>query len=160
MAPAVTKELIVQFTSYRQAAALVAAFIAIASATAQTTDQTQLAMAVTQDACEAFRTGNVAAVERLLAPGFTLVGSNAQVQSRAEVLAEVRGRDPQYEVFRNHSMTAQVYGNAAIVQGITNLKGTSGGKSFEADVRFTDTLIRDKGRWRIVVSHVTRIPAR
>ena len=83
-----------------------------------------------------------------------------QVQSREEVLAEVRSRDPQYEVFRNHSMTAQVYGNAAIVQGITSLKGTSGGKSFEADVRFTDTLIKGNGQWRLVVSHVTRIQAR
>ena len=150
-----------QRTSYRQATALAAIFITIASgAMAQITDQAQLAMAITQQACEAFRTGDVAAAEKLLAPTFTLVGSDAQVQSREEVLAEVRSRDPQYEVFRNHSMTAQVYENAAIVQGITSVKGTSGGKSFEADVRFTDTLIKDKGQWRLVVSHVTRIPAR
>jgi len=149
-----------QFTSYRQAGALLTAFLTIVPAMAETTDQAELAMAITQQACEAFRIGDVAAVEKLLAPRFTLVGSDAQVQSREEVLAEVRSRDPQYEVFRNHSMTAQVYGNAAIVQGITSLKGTSGGKSFEADVRFTDTLIRDKGQWRLVVSHVTRIQAR
>ena len=149
-----------QFISYRQASTLFAAFLIIAPAMAQITDQAQLAMAITQQACEAFRTGDVAAAEKLLAPKFTLVGSDSQVQSREEVLAEVRSRDPQYEVFRNHSMTAQVYGNAAIVQGITSVKGTSGGKSFEADLRFTDTLIRDKGQWRLVVSHVTRIPAR
>ena len=149
-----------QFTSYRQAGALLTAFLTIVPAMAETTDQAEFAMAITQQACEAFRIGDVAAVEKLLAPRFTLVGSDAQVQSREEVLAEVRSRDPQYEVFRNHSMTAQVYGDAAIVQGITSLKGTSGGKSFEADVRFTDTLIRDKGQWRLVVSHVTRIQAR
>ena len=149
-----------EFTSYRKAGAVVAAFLTIVPAMAQTTSQAELAMAITQQACEAFRTGDVAAAEKLLAPKFTLVGSDAQVQSREEVLAEVRSRDPQYEVFRNHSMTAQIYGDAAIVQGITSLKGTSGGKSFEADVRFTDTLIRHKGQWRLVVSHVTRIQAR
>ena len=97
-----------QFTSCRQAGALLAAFLSIVPAMAETTDQAELAMAITQQACEAFRMGDVAAAEKLLAPRFTLVGSNAQVQSREEVLAEVRSRDPQYEVFRNHSMTAQV----------------------------------------------------
>jgi ketosteroid isomerase-like protein len=57
-------------------------------------------------------------------------------------------------------MTARVYGDAAVVQGITSLKGLSGGKPFALDVRFTDTLIRADGAWKIAVSHVTLIPAR
>lgn len=56
------------------------------------------------------------------------------------------------------AMTARVYGDTAVVQGITSLKGRSGGKPFAVDVRFTDTLVRVNGQWRIVVSHVTRIP--
>jgi ketosteroid isomerase-like protein len=77
------------------------------------------------------------------------------VHSREEVLAEVRNRDPVYSVFRNHSMTARVFREAAIVQGITTVKGRSGGHAFDVSVRFTDTLIREKGKWRLVVSHVT-----
>jgi ketosteroid isomerase-like protein len=120
-------------------------------------DETRV-MQVTQDACEAFLRADLAAVEALLAPEFTLVNSRAVVQTRDEVLAEVRTRDPQYEVFRNHSMTAHVFGDAAIVQGITSVKGRSGEHSFDVNVRFTDTLIRRKGTWRLVVSHVTAIP--
>ena len=115
-------------------------------------------MQVTQDACVAFLEADLAAAEALLAPGFTLVNSQAVVQSREEVLAEIRNRDPVYEVFRNHSMTARVFGHAAIVQGITTAKGKSGEHAFDVNVRFTDTLIRDKGKWRLVVSHVTAIP--
>lgn len=115
-------------------------------------------MQVTQDACEAFLRADLAAVEALLAPEFTLVNSRAVVQTRDEVLAEVRTRDPQYAVFRNHSMTAHVFGDAAIVQGITSVKGRSGEHSFDVNVRFTDTLIRRNGKWRLVVSHVTAIP--
>jgi len=95
--------------------------------------------------------------EALLAPGFTLVNSSAVVQTREEVLAEIRNRDPVYEEFRNHSMTARVFGGAAVVQGITTVKGSSGGQVFDVNVRFTDTLIREKGKWRLVVSHVTAI---
>jgi ketosteroid isomerase-like protein len=115
-------------------------------------------MQVTQDACVAFLTADVAAAEALLAPEFTLVNSQAVVQSRDEVLAEIRNRDPTYSEFRNHSMTAHVFGDAAIVQGITTVKGKSGEHAFDVNVRFTDTLIRNKGKWRLVVSHVTAIP--
>jgi hypothetical protein len=114
-------------------------------------------MQVTQDACVAFLEADVAAAEALLAPGFTLVNSQAVVQSRDEVLAEIRNRDPVYSEFRNHSMTAKVFKDAAIVQGITTVKGSSGGQSFDVNVRFTDTLIRERGRWRLIVSHVTAI---
>ena len=115
--------------------------------------------AVTQRACEAFLRADLAAVEDLLATGFTLVGSDGSVQPREQALSEVRAKEPKYEVFRNHDMVARVYGDAATVQGITTLKGTSGGKPFALDVRFTDTLVRSNGQWRIAVSHVTRIPA-
>ena len=119
--------------------------------------QEQEAMAVTQAACDAFRLRDIPALERLLAPEFTLVSTTAEVQSRAQAIDEVRAGDPQYERFENHSMTARVYGDTAVVQGITSLKGRSGGTPFALDVRFTDTLVRVNGRWAIVVSHVTRI---
>jgi ketosteroid isomerase-like protein len=137
------------------------ALLVISGLTPQRTwsaDEREVVMQVTQRACDAFRMADIASVERLLAPEFTLVSSDASVQTRAEVLAEVRNGDPKYEVFRNHSMTAHVFGDAAIVQGITSLKGTSGGKPFATDVRFTDTLIKSRGEWRLVVSHVTRMP--
>jgi ketosteroid isomerase-like protein len=114
-------------------------------------------MQVTQDACQAFLKADVAAAEALLAPEFTLVNSRAVVQSRAEVMKEIRDRDPVYSEFRNHSMNAHVFGDAAIVQGITTVKGKSGEASFDVNVRFTDTLIRRDGKWRLVVSHVTAI---
>jgi ketosteroid isomerase-like protein len=117
----------------------------------------KLVMQVTQDACVAFLKADVAAAEALLAPGFTLVNSQAVVQSREEVLAEIRAHDPVYSEFRNHSMSAKVFGDAAIVQGITTVSGKSGENSFHVNVRFTDTLIRDKGKWRLIVSHVTAI---
>jgi ketosteroid isomerase-like protein len=117
----------------------------------------QRVMQVTQDACVAFLEADVAAAEALLAPGFTLVNSSAVVQTGDEVLAEIRNRDPVYDEFRNHSMTARVFGDAAIVQGITTVKGKSGGHAFAVNVRFTDTLIREHGKWRLLVSHVTAI---
>lgn len=128
-----------------------------ADAPAATREQLEV-MQVTQDACQAFLEADVSGAEALLAPEFTLVSSRAVVQSRAEVIAEIRSQETVYSEFRNHSMNAHVFGDAAIVQGITSLAGKSGDQTFALDVRFTDTLIRKNGKWRLVVSHVTRIP--
>jgi ketosteroid isomerase-like protein len=139
---------------------IVLAFVALlAQPAASASLQEQEVMAITQAACDAFRLRDIAAAERILAPEFTLVGTDASVQNLKQALDEVRAGDPQYDRFENHSMTARVYGDAAVVQGITSLKGRSGGKPFAVDVRFTDTLVRVNGRWTIVVSHVTRIPS-
>jgi len=131
---------------------------ATAADTPEPTREQRDVMQVTQDACQAFLKADVATAEALFAPEFTLVSSRAVVQSRADVIGEIRKGETVYTEFRNHSMNAHVFGDAAIVQGITSLKGRSGGQSFALDVRFTDTLIRTDGKWRLVVSHVTRIP--
>lgn len=142
----------------RTIAAVVTAALAIAGAMPAAAAVEDDVMALTQAACDAFRLRDVGALERLLAPEFTLVGPSADVQTREQALAEVRAGEPRYAVFRNHSMSARVWGDAAVVVGITSLEGTAGGKPFKADVRFTDTLIRRDGRWQMVASQATRIP--
>lgn len=116
-------------------------------------------MAVTQAVCDAFRSRDAVTLDALLAPDFTLVGSDGVAQPRAQAFDEVRAGEPRYDVFRNHDMTADVRGDAATVRGVTSLSGTAGGKSFAVDVRFVDTLVRTDGRWRLVESRVTRLPA-
>jgi hypothetical protein len=106
-------------------------------------------------ACEAFRTGEAAFLAEFLDEGFTLTDSQGRVTSRQENLEEVRQGEPRYEVFRNHSMKVRVYGPAAVVNGITSLKGTAGGRPFEAEVQFTDTLVKRLGRWTLAASHVS-----
>ena len=105
--------------------------------------------------CEAFRQGDVETLRRLLDERFTLTSSRGEVTNREQNLAEVKARDPLYEVFDNHDMTVRFYDDTAIVHGITTLKGTSGGKAFAADVKFTDTLVKRGGRWILVTSHAS-----
>lgn len=117
-------------------------------------------MAVTQAICDAFRTRDLQALEQWLAPEFVLIGTDSVVQPRAQAIAEVQTGEPHYEVFQNHDMSARVDGDTAVVEGITSLKGTAAGKTFMVDVRFTDTLVRSEGHWRIVVSQVARLPSK
>lgn len=120
-------------------------------------DREASVLAALHRACDAFRDGDVRHLESFLAPGFTLTDSSGKVTDREANLAEVRTREPRYEVFRNHTMKVRFYGDTALVNGITSVKGVSSGQPFEADFQFTDTLVRKDSAWRLVASHASRI---
>lgn len=108
--------------------------------------------------CEAFENGDADYLRTALDPQFVLTGSNGVVTDRTRNLAEVERGDPAYEVFRNHDQAFRMYGDAAVVTGITTVKGQSGGESFAADFQFTDTWVYVGGQWKLAASHATRLP--
>jgi ketosteroid isomerase-like protein len=109
--------------------------------------------------CAAFERGDVAFLEAFLGDGFTLTNGSGEITSRKQTLDEVRRREPRYEVFRNSRMRVRLYGDTALVLGITTVKGSSAGRPFAAELAFTDTLLKRGGRWVIVASHASRAPA-
>jgi uncharacterized protein DUF4440 len=107
---------------------------------------------------DAYLRGDAAFVEASLDERYTLTNSRALVSHREDDLREVRAADPKYTVFRTHDMQARIYGDTGVVIGIVSLKGTSGGKAFDVDMRFTDTFVRRDGAWKMVAAQVTPIP--
>jgi ketosteroid isomerase-like protein len=111
-----------------------------------------------RDACKAFVDADVAALERVLTPDFTLTLSNGEVSTRADEINELQSKKVHYDVFENYDMLARLYGNdTAVVVGKTKVKGTAEGKPFDRIVQFTDTLIKRDGRWQLAAGHVSRI---
>ncbi|MFP2928964.1 nuclear transport factor 2 family protein [Pyxidicoccus sp. 3LG] len=139
------------------AACLVLLTLAVPAIAAPTSEETAVLDAL-HAGCEAFRIGDVRLVSDFLGEGFTLTDSAGNVTTRDETITEVRNKEPRYEVFRNHDMKVRLYGDTAVVNGITTVKGTSGGKPFAAELQFTDTLVKRNGKWRIVASHVSPRP--
>ena len=111
-----------------------------------------------RDACKAFLDADVAALERVLTPEFTLTLSNGEVNTRADEINELRSKKFRYDVFENYDMLVRLYGDdVAVVLGKTRVKGTADGKPFDRVVQFTDTLIKRDGRWQLAAGHVSRI---
>jgi ketosteroid isomerase-like protein len=124
---------------------------------AQTADEKDV-LQFERDACKAFLDADVAALERVLTPDFTLTLSNGDVSTRADEISELSSRKVHYDVFENYDMLARLYGNdAAVVLGKTRVKGTADSKPFDRVVQFTDTLIKRDGRWQLAAGHVSRL---
>lgn len=109
-------------------------------------------------ACDAYAKGDAIWLEQALDARFTLTDARGAITTKADELAAVRAGDPKYEIFRNSDMKVRLYGDAALVTGVTTVKGSSAGKPFHTRLQFTDTLIRRAGRWSIAASHVSPAP--
>jgi ketosteroid isomerase-like protein len=109
-------------------------------------------------ACDAFEKGDAAWLEQALDERFTLTDARGAITTKTDELAAVRAGEPKYEIFANSDMKVRLYGDAALVTGVTTVKGTSAGKPFHSRLQFTDTLIRRAGRWSIAASHVSPAP--
>ncbi len=134
-----------------------ALFAGSATAAPAASDDEQAIRRVEQALCDAFRAGDADAIARLEDATYTLTNSRGEVTTRADDIADAKKGEVRYSEFRNHDTTIRLYGDAAIVLGITSLKGTAGAKAFEADFRFTDTYVRRADGWKIAASHATRL---
>ena len=107
--------------------------------------------------CAAFQNSDADVIARFEDEHYTLTNSRGLVTGRAQDVDEARKRDPKYDVFRNHDQKIRFYGDAAIINGITTAKGSSGGTAFDADFQYTDTYIKRDGQWILASSHATKI---
>lgn len=104
--------------------------------------------------------GDRAALERLLADDYRLVNSGAEVETKAQFVAE--SSDPTFKLdpFVVTAPIQTVWSNGAVLAGEVHLKGMSAGKPFAARLRFADVWAMRNGRWQVVFTEVTRVPER
>jgi ketosteroid isomerase-like protein len=95
------------------------------------------------------------ALERILDDAFVNVDSDGVVQTKAEVLAEVRAST--VVQFLTESMVVHLHGNTAIVTGVFLIKGVDHGKPFAQRERFVDTWFYKNGQWVSIAGLVTRM---
>ena len=137
------------------AASLVFA-VSTASARDKTADEAAI-RSVEAKLCDAFQRGDAKTLREYMDPQFTQGTSRGGIDDFKETVSEVEKRDPAYDEFRNHDQTVRIYDNAAIVIGITSVKGTAGGEKFAADFKYTDTYIYRGGHWWLAASHATKL---
>ena len=129
-------------------------------ALAQESDEGIAVLQTERDLAMAYQRGDADAIAQGVMEDYTLTNSMGKVTTRADDIAEAKKNDPKYEIFENYDMNARVHGDAAVVTGKTHTKGISGGKPFDSVFQFTDTFVKDGGRWRLLASHASKLPAK
>jgi ketosteroid isomerase-like protein len=111
---------------------------------------------IERDLATAYLNSEDGAIARYVMDDYMLTHSTGKITTRADDLDEARGKDPKYEVFENHDMKVRIHGDTAVVTGRRHMKGTARGKPFDSKFQFTDTFVKDTGRWRLLAGHVSK----
>ena len=131
----------------------------LASPTIRATElPADLAKAV-RDYDQAQINGNRAELMRLLADDYTLLNSAGKTETKAQFVAESTAPDFKLEPFVVRDAIEKVWSDGAVMGGVAHLRGVDGGKPFEVDLRFSDIWAKRSGKWQVIYTHASRVPA-
>jgi FKBP-type peptidyl-prolyl cis-trans isomerase FkpA len=112
---------------------------------------------VEREWAEAFKNRDKATLSRLLDEQFIFTNDEGQVLNKAQYI-ETAMQGTKIDSYELDEVTVRVFGDTCVVSGVWAGKMTSKGKDASGAFRFTDTLVKRLGRWRVVASQDTRIP--
>jgi ketosteroid isomerase-like protein len=102
---------------------------------------------------------DVGVFQRLLAEGFIYTEDDRTV-GRDAVLHDVAAGSDTVTAAHNEGMQVHHFGSTAIVTGWLVVSGRGAQGPFQRRYRFTDTWVRQGGRWQIVGAHDYLAPSR
>jgi len=100
---------------------------------------------------------DVAALDRLLADGWTVVHGDGTINTKAEYLADLKSGVRKFSAdVKEDELSVRIVGDTAIAAGLSDSKVTFHGKPSGGPLRFTRIYVNRDGRWVMVASHATR----
>jgi len=122
------------------------------------TDERAAVLQAEHDGCVAYLRGDAEKIANFLTNDYTLTNSKGEISTAADDIEDARSGRVHYDVFENYDMKVRIYGgHTAIVTGKTKVKGNAQGKPIDIIVQFTDTFVKQSGRWRLAAGHVSRL---
>jgi ketosteroid isomerase-like protein len=100
------------------------------------------------------------AIGRYMADDWTIVGSDGSMSDKASFLGLVKSGTLSHDVMVSEDLKVRVYGDTAVVTS----RGVSGGKyqgqAFREVEQSSNVFVRQEGRCRCVLTHLSRIAQR
>jgi len=103
--------------------------------------------------------GDRAALERIIADDFILVGGDGSRVGKASHIAEFTAPEMDLQPVVVTETVEHVWPDGAALGGTVALSGTFGGVPFRQTLRYMDVWALRDGHWRVVYGQATRIPA-
>lgn len=96
-------------------------------------------------------------IEEILTDDYVLVTSSGRELTKQDVLRNAATPRTRWEINETSDWKVRVRGDTAILVATLHQKGTDEGQPFDSVVKFSDTYIREQGRWRNVHAHACKL---
>ena len=124
------------------------------NAQAQGTDATtQLLTGLENKWVAALMKSDTATLDSILSDTYVDTDEHGQRTDKQGVLSVLKSGDLKFESIKLSDMQVHSYGDAAVVIGSAMQAGGFKGQPLTTKIVFTDTFIRQNGKWKAVASH-------
>jgi ketosteroid isomerase-like protein len=101
--------------------------------------------------------GDIRALNMIFDDYLIYVDEDGQLLTKREFLAKAKAESAHPQSLTTQAMSAQVYGDTAVVTGTYRIEQTKGDKHIQRKGRFTDTWVRTNSTWVCVAAQSTPI---
>ena len=95
-------------------------------------------------------------IGRLVTDDWIIIGPNGEIVDRARFFEVIKSGALTHDMMESEDFRVRVYGDSAVVTGVTRTKGKFMGQEFSTQERATDVFVKRDGRWQCVLTHLTR----
>src|SRR5215217_8551396 len=106
---------------------------------------------------EAFERKDVATLDGLMADEYILTDPLGNVRSKAESLTAIERNEVHFESTESDNVKIRINGDTAVVTGRSTFRGRYKGWSMAGRYQYTDVLVKRRGAWKAVGSHITAL---
>ena len=137
---------------------LVVGFVAVSQAQKDRRGQgsdaaTQAIISVENNWVDALVKSDTTALDSILADTYVDTDEHSHRGGKQDVFSFLKSGDLKLDSIKLSDMQVHIYGDAAVVLGNSEQAGSFLGGPIAAKILFTDTFIKQNGKWRAVASH-------
>ena len=107
---------------------------------------------------EAIVKNDLEGIGRLVTDDWIIIDPNGEIVDRARFFEVIKSGALTHDMMESEDFRVRVYGDSAVVTGVTRTKGKFMGQEFSMQERATDVFVKRDRRWQCVLTHLTRFP--
>ena len=100
------------------------------------------------------------AIGRFVTDDWIIINADGGIIDRERFLGVIKSGALTHEMMESDDIRVRVYGDGAVVTALTRTKGKFMEQEFSTQERTTDVFVKLEGRWRCVLSQLTRFTKR
>jgi ketosteroid isomerase-like protein len=108
------------------------------------------------DFARAVTNNDADAIDGFLADDWMIVDPDGGLIDKARFLGVIKSGVLSHESMESEDLRVRLYGNTAVVTGLTTTKGKFMGQDFTSSERATDIFVKQNERWQCVFTQLTR----
>ena len=104
---------------------------------------------------EAIVKNDLEGIGRLVTDDWIIIDPNGEIVDRTRFFEVIKSGALTHDMMESEDFRVRVYGDSAVVIGVTRTKGKFMGQEFSTRERATDVFVKRDGGWKCVLTHLT-----